>query len=194
MPEALRPDIAAVRPPDRSWRPDRRLLLLGVGSLALSGCAARPPSPAQATLPLTLVEAFQGRTIGKGLFRVPLTGLERRFTARLVGTRRGETLTVVEDFLFDDGETDRLTWRFRRTGPGTWSGQREDTVGSATVTENGREIRLEYTADVRSKGEVTRLGFADVIYRRADGVVINEAVVSKAGIPIGSVLFELRRR
>ncbi len=58
-------------------------------------------------------------------------------------------------------------------GLGTWTGRREDTVGEATVTETGTEIRLEYVADVRSRGQVTRLGFADVIYRRAEGVVVN---------------------
>jgi hypothetical protein len=178
---------------------NRRAALLGLASLPLAGCATRPPSPSQAVLPITLVDAFQGRTVGVGVFRVPITGLERRFRADLVGTVRrdpvqGETLTVVEDFFFDDGEVDRLTWRFRRTGPQTWVGQREDTVGLATVRENGREVRLDYVADVRSRGQVTRLGFADVIYRRPDGVVINEAVVTRGGLPIGSVLFELRRR
>jgi hypothetical protein len=143
---------------------------------------------------VTLVDAFRGRTVGEGVFRVPIAGIERRFRADLVGTLRGDTLTVVEDFFFDDGEVDRLTWRFRRAGTGAWTGQREDTVGLATVTEDGREIRLEYVADVRSRGQVTRLGFADVIYRRPDGVVVNEAVVTRSGVPIGSVLFTLRRR
>jgi hypothetical protein len=173
---------------------DRRAFVLGVAPLALAGCATRPPSPAGAGRPLTLVEAFRGRTVGQGVFRVPVTGLERRFRADLVGTLAGDTLTVVEDFFFEDGETDRLTWRFRRAGPGRWTGRREDTVGEAAVTEDGREIRLEYLADVRSRGRVTRLGFADVIYRRADGVIVNEAVVTLAGLPVGSVLFEIRRR
>lgn len=172
----------------------RRFGVVALGGLGMAGCATRPASPVSATLPLTLVDAFRGRTIGNGLFRVPIAGVERRFRANLVGTVRGDTLTVVEDFFFDDGEVDRLTWRFRRTGPGSWEGRREDTVGVATVTETGREIRLEYVADVRSRGNITRLGFADVIYRRADGVVINEAVVTRGGLPIGTVLFELRRR
>ncbi len=162
----------------------------------VGGCATRPPSPATIAnaKPVSLVDAFRGRTIGTGIFRVPITGLERRFKADLVGTLRGNMLTVVEDFYFEDGEIDRLTWRFTRTGNKTWSGKREDTVGLAQVTETGSEIRLDYVADVKSRGEVTRLGFSDVIYRRADGVVVNDAVVTRAGLAIGSVTFELRRR
>jgi hypothetical protein len=176
--------------------PDRRAALATLASLAtlgLSGCATRPASSPEGVRPLTLVDAFRGRTIGNGVFSVPVTGLTRRFRAKLNGTLSGNSLTVVEDFFFDDGEVDRLTWRFTRRPDGTWTGRREDTVGEATITETAREIRLEYTADVRSKGSVTRLGFADVIYRRADGLIVNEAVVTRLGIPVGTVRFELRR-
>jgi hypothetical protein len=171
----------------------RRGIITGLAGFALSGCATRPPSSADGTSPITLVDAFRGRTVGVGLFSVPLTGLQRRFTAKLNGRVGPDSLTVVEDFLFDDGEVDRLTWRFRKLDEGRWSGQREDTVGLATVVETGREVRLEYVADVRSKGSITRLGFADVIYRRRDGVVINEAIVTRLGLPVGTVRFELRR-
>ncbi len=171
----------------------RRHFALSSLALLTAGCATRPPSPAGDVRAITLVDAFRGRTVGRGVFRVPIAGVERRFRADLVGTLRGDSFTVVEDFFFEDGETDRLTWRFRRTGPGSWTGRREDTVGEAKVSETGREVRLDYVADVRSRGQVTRLGFSDVIYRRPDGVVINEAVVTRSGLPIGSVLFELRR-
>lgn len=173
----------------------RRSFWVATGSLVVGACTTRPPSPMSGSpvKAISLVDAFRGKTIGIGVFRVPITGLERRFKADLVGTVRGNTLTVVEDFYFEDGEVDRLTWRFTRSGSNTWTGKREDTVGLAQVTENGNEIRLEYIADVRSRGAVTRLGFSDVIYRRADGVVVNEAIVTRSGLAIGSVSFELRR-
>ncbi|MBN2629511.1 MAG: DUF3833 family protein [Rhodobacteraceae bacterium] len=171
---------------------DRRFFL--IGALALGGCASRPASPTVATRPVTLDQAFLGRKRGAGLFKVWLTGDERRFTADLNGTlsRGGSRLTVVEDFVYDDGQKDRLTWVFDRTGPGRWTGRREDTVGAASVVEQNGEIRLAYTADFQSAGAVTRLGFEDVIYLRGDGVIVNDAVVSRAGIPVGSVRFEIR--
>ncbi|MEM6712180.1 MAG: DUF3833 family protein [Pseudomonadota bacterium] len=172
----------------------RRALLVSA-PFFVAGCATRPPSPTPPTVPITLVDAFIGETVGRGLFSVPIAGIERGFDARLSGslsTVNGrETLTIVEDFFFDDGETDRLTWVFTRTGPNSWDGVREDTVGVATVVESGEEVRLDYVADVVSRGETTRLGFADVIFRRPDGLVINEAVVTRFGLPIGSVRFEL---
>ncbi len=171
----------------------RRLFLGSAALLPLAGCATEPPSPEGARLPVSLVDAFEGPSRGTGVFRAPLAGIERRFSARLNGRLRGDTLTVVEDFRYDDGQEDRLTWVFTRTGPQSWHGRREDTVGPAAVREDGREIRLSYVADFRSTSGVTRLGFADVIYRPAAGLVVNDAIVTRWGLPIGTVRFELTR-
>ncbi|NJM81969.1 MAG: DUF3833 family protein [Tabrizicola sp.] len=174
----------------------RRFLILGGASLALAGCASAPSDPSGPTRPVTLVSAFGGQRTGTGVFRIWLTGEERRFTARLAGRVTGKAgkriLTVVEDFAYDDGQTDRLTWVFRETGPGRWTGTREDTVGAAVVTEENGRIRLTYTADFRSLSGVTRLGFADLIYARDDGVIINDGIVSRAGIPVAAVRFVIR--
>ncbi len=170
----------------------RRLFLLS--GLALTACSATPPSPSAPVQPLTLEQAFVGRKTGNGVFRVWLTGDERRFTAHLNGrlSRGNSRLTVVEDFIYEDGQKDRLTWVFNRQGPDRWTGRREDTVGEATVVERNGEIRLAYLADFKSPSGVTRLGFQDVIYRPKSGLVVNDAVVSRAGIPVGSVRFEIR--
>ncbi len=176
--------------------PNRRTFLVGATALLLAACAGVPPDPTPPTIPVTLTEAFVGRSTGTGLFRVWLTGDERRFTARLNGSlsNGGNRLTVVEDFVYDDGEKNRLTWVFDRTGPNTWTGKREDTVGLAQVVEADGVIRLTYTADFASPSGVTRLGFADVIYRRPDGVVVNDAVVSRAGVPVAAVQFVIQPR
>jgi len=168
----------------------RRVVLLG--PLALAACSTVPASPDGPRRPITLEQAFAGRAIGAGLFRVDITGDERRFTARLDGRFTGDRLTVVEDFVYDDGEENRLTWVFDRAGPGRWTGRREDTVGLAEVVETGTEIRLSYTADFVSNGAVTRLGFEDVIYFDDAGRVINDAIVTRFGVPVGRVRFEMQ--
>jgi hypothetical protein len=162
-----------------------------IAPLALAACAAAPADPTVATVPVTLDSAFGGRSVGAGVFR-DITGTERRFAARLDGRLVGDRLTVVEDFVYDDGQEDRLTWIFDRTGPGRWIGRREDTVGPAEVVEDGGLVRLTYTVDFRSLSGVTRLGFADVIYGLPDGRVVNDAVVTRLGVPVGRVRFELR--
>lgn len=167
----------------------RRSALLG--ALALAGCARVPAAPQGALPPITLEGAFAGKAVGAGVFRVDLTGSERRFTARLEGRLEGDRLTVVEDFVYDDGEENRLTWVFDRAGPGRWTGRRDDTVGTAQVVETGDTVRLSYIADFSAQGAVTRLGFEDVIYFDPEGRVINEAIVTRWGLPVGRVRFEM---
>jgi hypothetical protein len=167
--------------------------------LPLAACATVPQVPEAASRALaeggqlTLVEAFAGRTRGRGVFSAPVANSLRRFTADLDGRLEGDVLTVVEDFAYDDGQVDRLTWVFRRTGPGTWDGRREDTVGTARVVEADGVIRLTYLADFRSDGAVTRLGFEDVIYPATDGSIVNDGIVTRFGIPVGKVRFVIRR-
>lgn len=171
----------------------RRMFLGGGASLALTGCASAPRAPDEVAAPIKLEEAFVGDQTGVGHFKVWLTGDERRFTARLRGSATGpagdRVLSVIEDFSYDDGQKDRLTWVFRQTGPGRWSGLREDTVGEAEVVEEDGIIRLRYVADFRSLSGVTRLGFQDVLSRRADGRILNDAIVSRAGFPVAALRF-----
>jgi hypothetical protein len=146
---------------------------------------------------LTLVDAFAGRSTGTGLFKVGLTGDQRSFTAKLNGTVAGKAgarrLTVVEDFIYDDGDENTLTWVFDEVGAGRWTGRREDTVGQAEVVEDNGVIRLTYTADFVSPGAVTRLGFADVIYDAGGGKIINDAIVTRWGLPVATVQFVIQR-
>lgn len=173
--------------------PVSRRAFLALALLApLAACATRPADPAVATAPVTLISAFEGRSTGTGVF-TDITGNQRRFTARLNGTYQNHRLTVVEDFAYDDGQQDRLTWVFNRISEGNWVGRRDDTVGEARVVEDGRTIRLSYTADFRSNTGVTRLGFEDVIYALPNGRVINDAIVTRLGVPVGNVRFELTR-
>ena len=171
----------------------RRALVLAAPAVVLGACARNPASPPPPLPPITLETAFAGRAVGSGVFRVWLTGQERRFTARLNSRLRGDRLTVVEDFVYDDGDENRLTWVFDRAGPGRWTGRREDTVGAAQVIEKGTEIRLTYTADFESPDGVTRLGFSDVLYFAPDGRLINDAIVTRWGLPVASVRFEMIR-
>lgn len=169
--------------------PTRRRLLrglaLGGAAAATSGLGACATVPARdpAGGPVVLERDFAGRFYGRGFFRNYLTGSRRDFDVTLQGTWDGRTLTLVEWFYFADGERDVKTWRFTRTGPGRFTGTREDVVGEAVVFSDGGAIRLSYEAVVGG----TQVRFEDVIERRPDGVIVNRAIVSKLGVPIGEV-------
>jgi hypothetical protein len=155
----------------------------------LAACAAPPEAPATATSPLVLEEFFEGRTTGQGVFVNSWTGSRRAFDVVIEGSWDGRTLKLVEDFAYADGERDRKTWFLERQAPGTYSGRREDVVGSARVWTEGKVVRLEYTVKL---GGWT-VDFADVLALEGPGALVNTATVSKWMLRVGRVELHLRR-
>lgn len=165
---------------------------IALATSILAGCATRPAIPASVAggETMRIEDDLVGAFIGEGEFKPRFSGETRGLTARMVGTwdEAGQTLTLVEDFLYDDGETDRKTWVLTRTGPGEWEGTREDVVGKARGFEDGDAFRLEY--NVRLGGRT--VGFRDVLVERADGTVFNRATVGYYGLQVGTVELVIR--
>jgi hypothetical protein len=164
------------------------VIVLAVVSLfGAAACATRPPAPKLASIEPFLIERdLVGNTTARGEFKT-ITGVRRRFTAYLNGVWDGETLTLLEDFEFDDGERDRKTWRITRIAPGEYEGSREDVVGKARGYQDGPFFRLEYDV-LLPNGEGTRkVRFRDVMALEPSGVIINNATVGWFGFRVGSV-------
>lgn len=160
---------------------------------ALSACATRPPVPDTVAEAFVLEEDLLGATTGVGQFTT-ITGADRGFTAALNGTWDGTTLTLVEDFVFDDGETDRKTWRLTKVADGEYVGTREDVVGEARGFVDGDAFRLEYLVDLPlDDGGSRRVRFKDVLVTQADGSVLNKANVSWRGVRVGRVELVITR-
>ncbi len=121
-------------------------------SLALVGLAlSLLPSAGQAAEKFTFEDYFTGaRSVGS--FSA-INGVKRTFTVDLTGNWDGKTLTLREDFVFDDGTKDRKTWRFTKTSPTTYSGTREDVIGETKVTINGAVARFNYLVYLSPKRE-----------------------------------------
>jgi Protein of unknown function (DUF3833) len=166
----------------------RRVCLAGLLALSVSACATAPASLAsKEARDVVLERDLRGRTYAKGVFTNSITGSTRPFTVVLDGTLRGKTLTLREAFAYADGERDVKTWVITRTSPTTYSGTREDVIGPATIVQEGNIVRLSYEADVTTGSGAIRVRFEDVIERDAKGVIVNRAIVSKLGVPLGTV-------
>ena len=163
-------------------------LVLAAG-LALAACASAPPVPEEAAegARFVLEEDLIGRTVGQGRFTT-ITGVDRGFTVEIDGRLEGDTLVLVEDFLYDDGETDRKTWRLTRLPDGSYTGTREDVVGEARGFADGDAFRLEYMLEIPTEdGGSRQVGFRDVLVELPDGSVLNRANVGWWGFHVGEV-------
>lgn len=165
---------------------------VGLAMLALGGCAHAPElPPASGTTPLLLEGFFAGRTQGFGVFTNTWTGEERSFEVTIEGRWDGRTLTLVEVFVYADGEIDRKTWVLAKNGDGTYTGTREDVVGEALAFRDGLTMRLEYEVLLGTGDDATEVRFKDVLGLNPDGTLTNLAVVSKWGFQVGRVELHL---
>lgn len=172
-----------------------RAALAAIPAFLLAACATAPPVPREAGAEQFVIEQdLIGRTTARGEFRA-INGARRGFTAELNGSFDGQTFTLVEDFAYDDGETDQKTWRLTRVGEGEYRGVREDVVGEARGFQDGNVFRLEY--DIRLPNEDgspgRKLRFRDVMAETPDGVVINRATVGLYGFRVGGVDLRITR-
>ena len=140
-----------------------------------------------------LEDYFVGKTRAVGTFSA-INGVKRSFVVKLTGHVRGARLNLVEDFLYSDGERARKTWKFTKTGPGTYSGTREDVIGATTVRITGNTAKFTYLVDLDDGKAQNIVRFYDTMVLSADGKTVkNRAVVTKLGLPVAKVKVSFSR-
>ncbi|MGF1456773.1 MAG: DUF3833 family protein [Alphaproteobacteria bacterium] len=142
---------------------------------------------------LRLEEYFAGRVMADGVFQ-DLTGKTvRQFQVTIDGTWDGKTLTMNEDFLYSDGETERRTWLIRKTGLAGYEGRADNVVGTAKGEAEGNRLTWSYIFGLKIAGRVWNVRFTDWFHLFDDGVLINRADVSKFGVKLGQATIVFRK-
>ncbi|MEM6741547.1 MAG: DUF3833 family protein, partial [Pseudomonadota bacterium] len=116
-----------------------RFFLVILATVLLAACGS-VPSLEDDTLSdrdLNLEEFFEGRSVAYGQFQDRFGTVRRRFEVDILGEWDGETLTLTEDFVYEDGATEQRIWRLRKTGPETWEGTAAGVQGIARGEERG---------------------------------------------------------
>ena len=96
-----------------------------------------------------LEDYFAGQTKAWGLFQDRFGKLRRQFEVEIDGTWDGEILILVEDFVYDDGETEQRIWHIRKTGPHTYDGKANGVVGTAAGVAYGSAVNWRYDFDLK---------------------------------------------
>jgi hypothetical protein len=155
-----------------------------------AACAGKPSieDDSLSDLKLNLEEFFVGETTAYGQFQDLFGNVQRRFDVRITGTWDGKTLRLVEDFIYDDGETEQRIWTLEKTGEDTWRGRAPGVIGVATGIEKGDTFNWVYRIDLPVRSGTMRVDFDDWMWLMTPDRVLNKAYVSKAGIHIGEAI------
>lgn len=145
-----------------------------------------------------LEEFFDGRVLAKGQFQDVLGTVRRRFDVVVTGTWDGETLKLVEDFVYSDGTTEQRIWRLQKTGPivadQRWTGSAEGVLGVAKGEERGDTFNWTYQIDLPVPDGTLQVSFDDWMWDLGDGRVLNRAYMKKYAVDIGDVLITFEKQ
>ena len=169
-------------------------LLASLGLLiTLSACAAQNIKDVSDRAPTLDLEAFfEGDVIAYGIFEDYTQSLKRQFRVNILGTVAGDTLTLEEDFLYDDGETQRRVWVIQNLGQSEegvtlYEGRADDINGVARGEVAGNALHWRYSLALPVGDASYDIAFDDWIYQQDDHVAINRARLTKFGFEVGSV-------
>lgn len=155
--------------------------------LAISGCGSMDIEEFEGREPkLVLEEFFAGQTRAWGIFEDRFGNLRRQFKVDIEGTWDGQTLTLVEDFFYADGEIDQRIWTLTKTGENTYEGTADDVTGIARGQTAGNAFTWSYNLDLEVGGRTWNVHFEDWMFLQEDGTMVNRAYVSKWGFQVGS--------
>jgi hypothetical protein len=163
--------------------------LIGVLLLTLTACGT--PSLVGEKLSdrkLNLEEFFAGRSVAYGQFQDVFGNVSRRFEVQINGQWDGQTLTLVEDFVYEDESTEQRIWTLQKTGQDNWQGTAPGVEGVATGIENGDTFNWAYTIDLPIAGDETvRVSFDDWMWLLSEERLLNKAYMYRFGLFVGEV-------
>ena len=141
-----------------------------------------------------LEEFFEGRVVAKGQFQDVFGAVRRRFDVTIDGTWDGQTLRLVEDFIYEDGSEEQRIWTLNKTGPQTWIGSAPGVIGEAKGEERGDTFNWRYTIDLPVPDGTLRVSFDDWMWQLGEDRVLNRAYMKKYGADIGEVIITFEKQ
>lgn len=153
----------------------------------LTGCSAALPEHQQLTPKLDLFAYFEGNVVAWGMVQDYKGNQIRRFEVKIKGTIEGKKLTLVEDFVYADGETSQRIWYITKHNNNQFTGKAADVIGEAQGISMGNALRWQYTLALPVDGETYHVQFDDWMFLQDDKRLFNRATMNKLGVTVGEV-------
>ena len=177
------------------FRAPLRALFSALLLVLLAGCAGPDVQQYKAQQPaLDLAAYFNGTTDAWGMFQRRGGAVEKRFHVVITGTSDAGTLTLDEQFAYDDGSTQRRVWHLVRAADGRWHGRAADVKGEALGELAGNALRWQYTLLLPVDGSTYAVAFDDWMFLIDGCTMINRASMSKFGVELGQITLLFRKR
>lgn len=169
-------------------------IILFVFSILLVGCSSQDINDYAGTSPEFSMKAFfQDDLKAEGIVKDFNGTVVRTFTVDLQANWNGDTLTLDEQFLFNDGEEQERTWVIQDLANNSYTGTASDILDTAYGKSAGNALNWKYSMILKVDDSEYEVEFDDWIYQISDSVVINQTEIYKWGIQVGEVVLVIRK-
>ncbi len=163
-----------------------RYMLLALAFL-IAGCSAKIDDYKGTEPKLDIFSYFQGNSQAWGMIQDYSNKQTRRFSVQIRGDVVADTLTLHEDFTYNDGEKQTRVWHIRRLADGSYQGTAGDIIGVAVGHAQGNAFNWNYVMDIKSGGSTYRLTFDDWLFKQDDRHLMNVTSLTKFGVQVARV-------
>ena len=171
-----------------------KILLLMSLVLFAAGCSHDITQYQNSEPKFNLFEYFDGDSTAWGMIQDYTGKQTRRFEVAITGKVDGDTLTLVEDFVFDDGEKTQRVWTIVRNGNNEYIGSADDIIGKAYGKEVGNALQWKYDFELVYEGSPIVVAFDDWLYRQDTNHVFNLTKIKKFGVEVGEITLFFQKR
>lgn len=172
-----------------------RAFFLAIIAFALTACSQVQVTDYREFKPeLDPENFFAGQLTAHGVVKNRKGKVIRTFYADIDASWDNGVGTLVEDFVFDDGEKQQRIWTLTPSGEGSYIGTAGDVIGDGDMQVSGNSIFLDYVLQIAYGDGTIDLRVDDRMYLVSPDVLINESRLSKFGINVGTILLTIIRQ
>lgn len=172
-----------------------RVAVISFFIVLLSACGSAKVQDYADVSPVLVPEVFfDGELTAHGVIKNRSGRVIRTFNADIKAYWRDGVGTLEEDFIFDDGETDRRVWTLTPDGPGRYRGTAGDVVGEGEVSVAGNSMFLDYVLRIPYGDSTLDIRIDDRMYLVNPNVLVNESAMKKFGLQVGQILLVIEKR
>ncbi len=136
---------------------------------------------------------FQGKLRAHGVIKDYQGFVARSFNAEVTACWQDNIGVLDEQFVFDDGELQSRVWRLMLEADGSYVATAGDVKGAGQAVTAGNAMFLDYVLTIPFNEGTIDVSVDDKMYRVHDNILINESVLRKFGLPVGSILLTMIR-
>jgi hypothetical protein len=172
-----------------------RTALLSIGLLLVTACSGVQVTDYADFRPtIDVTQFFNGQLTAHGVVKDRGGRVIRSFNADIEASWSAGVGTLVEDFIFDDGEAQRRIWTLKPDGEGHYIGTAGDVVGEGHLQQAGNSVFLDYVLQVPYGDDSVDVHVDDRMYLVSPNVLINESSMSKFGWRVGNLVLVIVRQ